>query len=56
MVSLISYLSLPLLLQCGETALMKAAWSGHLEVVKQLIGSGASVDATDEVSVRVTSL
>ena len=32
-------------------ALMVAAENGHLEVVKQLISSGASVDATDKVSV-----
>ena len=56
MVSL-NFLSLTLLLQWfGETALMKAAGNGHLEVVKYLISSGASVDATNKVSVRVTSL
>ena len=49
-------LSLPLLLQGGGTVLMKAAWNGHPEVVKQLISSGARVDArTNRVSVRVTS-
>ena len=32
---------------------MKAAANDHLEVIKQLISSGASVDATSEVSVQI---
>ena len=48
-------LSIPLLVQGGMTALMIAAQNGHLEVVKQHISSGASVDATTKVSVKVTS-
>ena len=43
------------MLQDGETALMHAAKGGHLEVVKQLISSGAKVNATDLVSIRIMS-
>ena len=48
-------ISLPLLLQDGTTALMRAAENGHLDVAEKLLGSGAQVDATDVVSVSVTS-
>lgn len=44
--------SLPLLLQCDKTALMIAAQWGHLGVVRQLISSGASVNANDTVSIK----
>jgi hypothetical protein len=37
------------LLQYGHTSLHWAARNGHLEVVQQLLGAGAAVDATDEV-------
>ena len=43
------------LLQYGLTALMHAARGGHLEVAKQLINSGANVDATNQVSIRIMS-
>ena len=46
-------LSLSLLLQNGWTAVMLAAENGHLEVVRLLISSGASVKAIGKVSVRI---
>ena len=36
-------------LQCGNTALMYAAWSGEKEVVKVLLGRGADLEAKDIV-------
>ena len=36
-------------LQSGHTALQRAASEGHVEIVKQLIKQGASVDHQDEV-------
>ena len=35
--------------QIGRTALHKAAWNGHLEVVKYLVSAGADVAAREEV-------
>ena len=39
-----------LLLQVGWTALHKACYSGHVEVVKLLISNNADVAATTDVS------
>ena len=39
-----------LLLQCGRTALHRACWNGHLEVVKHLLNNNADISATDNVS------
>ena len=36
-------------LQCGHTALQRAAGGGHLEIVKLLLSHGATVDHQDEV-------
>ena len=33
----------------GNTALMKASYNGHLEVVKALVAAGADVNAKDNV-------
>ena len=35
--------------QDGETAMMHAARSGHVEVVDRLLAAGADKDAQDEV-------
>ena len=35
--------------QTGHTALQRAAAEGHVEIVKQLVKQGASVDHQDEV-------
>ena len=35
--------------QTGHTALQRAAAEGHLDIVKQLVKQGASVDHQDEV-------
>ena len=35
--------------QSGHTALQKAAAEGHVEIVRQLLKQGASVDHQDEV-------
>ena len=35
--------------QDGETALMKAAWDGHTEVVDVLVKAGANKDLQNEV-------
>ena len=35
--------------QSGHTALQKAAAEGHIDIVKQLLKQGASVDHQDEV-------
>ena len=43
------------LLQDGWTALMCAAERAHVEVVKQLISSGAHVNAASKVSIRIMS-
>ena len=40
--------------QCGETALYRAAWRGHVDVVKYLIENGAEVNATDVVRIMCT--
>ena len=37
-----------LVLGCGDAALHNAAFDGDLETVKELVGSGAAVDARDE--------
>ena len=42
-------------MQHGETALMKAAEEGHLEVTSKLIDAKATVDTIDEVSVMCTA-
>ena len=39
-----------LAVQDGTTALSTAAQSGHVEVVKALLGAGADLEATDMVS------
>ena len=36
-------------LQTGWTAMMQAAWNGHVEVVDRLLAAGADKDAQDEV-------
>ena len=36
-------------LQDGETAMMEAAYYGHVEVVDRLLAAGADKDAQDEV-------
>ena len=41
-------------LQSNSTALMYAAWNGHLPVVQHLTGLGADVAATDKVSAVLT--
>ena len=42
--------------QTGHTALQRAAAEGHVDIVKQLIKQGASVDHQDEVvSIRSIS-
>ena len=46
---------LPLLLQSGYTALMRAAMNGKLTTVELLINSGANVDTADEVSITITT-
>ena len=43
---------LPSAAQNGNTALMKAAYKGHLEVVKQLLEAGADKDVQDKVQPR----
>ena len=43
-----------LLLQGGWTALHRACWKGHLEVVKHLLNNNADISATDNVSNYVT--
>ena len=35
--------------QTGHTALQRAAAEGHVDIVKQLVKQGASVDHQDEV-------
>jgi hypothetical protein len=40
---------LGLLLQWGWTPLHRAAWSGHKEVVRQLLRAGATVEAVEKV-------
>ena len=52
-VLLLHSVSSSLLLQRGKTVLMHAASSGHVEVGKLLIRSGANVNATNEVSIRI---
>ena len=42
-------------LQDSDTDLMLAASTGDLKAVKQLISSGANVEATDWVSIRIMS-
>jgi len=39
-----------ILLQCGETALYRAAANGHVHVVEALVRLGADVNVIDEVS------
>ena len=39
-----------LLLQLGMTALHRACWKGHLEVVKHLLNNNADISATNDVS------
>ena len=41
--------------QSGATALMNAADRGHSEVVKLLLEAGASVEAKDNVSKRIST-
>ena len=43
------------MLQTGHTALQRAAAEGHVDIVKQLIKQGASVDHQDEV-VSISSI
>ena len=38
--------------QDGNTALHRAAWTGHTETVKLLLENGADTNAADEVSHR----
>ena len=45
-----------LLLQGGQTALHRACWKGHLEVVKHLLNNNADISATDNVSDYVVCL
>ena len=47
------FLSLPLMLQSDNTALMIATGKGNIESVKQLLNSGAKVDATNWVSISL---
>ena len=39
-----------LLLQYGYTALHRACYNGHVEVVKLLMSNNADISATDKVS------
>lgn len=43
-------------LQKGDTALTYAARLGHLNIVKELVSSGAKVDQTDRVSNKDTDI
>jgi ankyrin repeat protein len=40
-------------MQLGHTPLHIACLQGHMECVSLLIDNGATIDATDDVSVRV---
>jgi len=40
-------------LQSGYTPLYRAAYKGHIEVVRHLISSGADVNKADNVSARL---
>ena len=40
-------------MQCGYTALMWAAYNGHVNVVQCLVEAGANLEAADKVSVYV---
>jgi len=40
-------------LQSGDTPLLSAAFSGHIEVVRHLLSSGADVNKASNVSVRL---
>ncbi len=40
-------------MQGGWTALMRAAWKGHVNVVQCLVEGGANLEATDNVSGHV---
>ena len=42
--------------QTGHTALQRAAAEGHVDIVKQLVKQGASVDHQDEVVSWCTGL
>ena len=36
-------------MQYGNTALITAAWQGHLQIVQELLKRGANIDLQDEV-------
>jgi len=36
-------------MQCGDTAVMQAAYGGHLSVVEYLVDCGAGIEAKDRV-------
>ena len=36
-------------MQCGRTAVMQAAYGGHLPVVEYLVGRGADIEAKSTV-------
>ena len=40
-------------MQNGFTALMRAAWNGHVNVVQCLVEAGANLEAADKVSGHV---
>ncbi len=40
-------------MQSGWTALMKAAWNGHVNVLQCLVEAGANLEAVNEVSGHV---
>ena len=45
-----------LLLQIGQTALQRACYNGHVEIVKFLISNNADISAADDVSDYVVCL
>lgn len=42
--------------QTNYTAMLRAAWNGHVEVVRLLLDRGANKDATDGVRARLAAI